>query len=202
MQLDINRPISESALSPGRAAAAGLTVAVVVVGGIWGFNSLRERVTPDPTTAPLCYGREEAYVPKNEVIPLRGARQRGEASIDARYEQGQVERILELEKECRVDACSPESLGRYRSAVFWYLSGRLRHTRKLDRDYGSAGLRRAQQIYGEAADIKIERGLRDRYNARMFRINDFRQNRDAITILVLKGGAALRPCHIDDLKSV
>jgi hypothetical protein len=37
--------------------------------------------------------------------------------------------------------------------------------------------------------------LRQRYRAKVFRINDFRQDRDAIAILVLKGGEALRPCR-------
>jgi hypothetical protein len=41
--------------------------------------------------------------------------------------------------------------------------------------------------------------MSERYRAGIFRINDFRQNRDAIAILVRKGGAALRPCRRADI---
>jgi hypothetical protein len=76
---------------------------------------------------------------------------------------------------------------------------RMQHTRQLDREYGQLGLRRAADIYSEPVDARIENGLRERYRAGMFRINDFRQNKDAIAILVLKGGAALRPCRRADI---
>jgi hypothetical protein len=46
---------------------------------------------------------------------------------------------------------------------------------RLDQDYGQLGLRRAADIYSEP------------------------QNRDAIAILILKGGAALQPCRRADI---
>jgi hypothetical protein len=62
------------------------------------------------------------------------------------------------------------------------------------------GLIRARETYREPLDIKIEEGLRERYAAGVFRFNDFRQNREAVTILVLKGAEALRPCTKSEAK--
>ena len=50
-------------------------------------------------------------------------------------------------------------------------------------------------LFGGKADLDIEQGLRERYNAGIFRIKDFRQNQDAIAILMMAGGKALRPCR-------
>jgi hypothetical protein len=65
--------------------------------------------------------------------------------------------------------------------------------------YGDNGLRLARTIYSDALDLQLEKGLRERYQAKAFRINDSRQNRDAMAILVFKGGAALRSCRKSDL---
>jgi hypothetical protein len=65
--------------------------------------------------------------------------------------------------------------------------------------YGDNGLRLARSIYSEPVDLQIEKGLRERYEAKLFRINDSRQNRDAMAIMIFKGGAALRSCRRSDL---
>lgn len=49
-----------------------------------------------------------------------------------------------------------------------------------------------------ALDRQIEEGLRARYRAKLFRLNDFTQDHDAMTILVLGGGDAFRPCRKTD----
>jgi hypothetical protein len=78
--------------------------------------------------------------------------------------------------------------------MFWYLSPRLQHTSQLYRSYGDDGLARARMIYRDPLDVKVVDGLRERYTAGVFRLNDFRQNHAAVAILVLKGSEALRPC--------
>ena len=184
----------------GRGMALVVSVAVVTAFAILIFNGIRQYFASDPAVAPICYGPEQAYTPRNEVIPLRGAPgERGGESIDLRRDKLYIEQVDQAEQECRVQACGDKQMRRYRSAIFWYLSGRLAHTRRLDREYGQVGLRRAREIYGEAADTRIERGLRERYRARVFRINDFTQYGDAVAIIVLAGGAALRPCRKGDI---
>jgi hypothetical protein len=110
-----------------------------------------------------------------------------------------TDRVLEAEKACKPGTCTPQAAKAYRSAFFWYIAPRLQHTRQLDKAYGDNGLRLARNIYSEPIDRQLEAGLRERYLAKAFRINDSRQNRDAMAILIFKGGAALRPCRGSDL---
>jgi len=106
-----------------------------------------------------------------------------------------LDRMTLAQRVCTPSACGREEWQAYRSALFWYLASRLQHTTRLDRDYGDPGLARSREIYSTALDRQIEDGLRERYRAKVFRINDFRQDRDAVAILVLKRGEALRPCR-------
>lgn len=190
--------MSGIALSRTGAVAMGVIVATTLVTGTlaygWAFRSLTE-----PTRAPACYWPDMAdYTPVNDTIPLRGARERDGFSPDQRRDAPYVERVRQAATACTPAACGGEALKAYRSALFWYLSTRLQDMRRLDRRYGDFGLRRARETYDTPADREIEDGLRARYRAGVFRINDFKPNRDgnreAIAILVLKGGAALRPC--------
>lgn len=204
MLVDVIKALPARFFSRPRGFATGLAIGIVMVGGIWTFNGIRESLTPDPAEAPACYGatRHQSYVPKNEPVPLRGAPgSRGERPIDERYDQLYLEQIAAAEKSCNATACSREAFNQYRSAVFWYLSRRMQHTSMFDREHGDRGLRRAREIYSEPADIKFERGLRERYRAKAFRINDFTQDRDAVAILALKDGSALRPCRKTDIAS-
>jgi hypothetical protein len=70
----------------------------------------------------------------------------------------------------------------------------VQRTRQLDATYGDAGLRRARELFGNKPDLEIEQGLRARDKAGIFRIKDLQQQ-DAYSILILAGGAALRPCR-------
>lgn len=183
-----------------RNVAAGAALCVVVAIGIWGYERVWKYVTPDPTVPPACYGADRAYVPENEALPLRGAPgPRGNPSVDQRHDLAYHERLKEAEAACTPASCGREAWNEYKSALFWYLSARLQHTRNLDRVYGRPGLRRAQEIYSTAEDVHFEQGLRERYRARVFRLNNLRQNADAIAILVLRDAAALRPCHKSDV---
>lgn len=111
-----------------------------------------------------------------------------------------IEAVLAAEKSCKPGACTSDAAKAYRSALFWYVEPRLQHTRQLEMSYGDNGLRLARTIYSDAVDLQIEKGLRKRYQARAFRINDSRQNRDAMAILIFKGGAARRSCRKSDLQ--
>jgi hypothetical protein len=201
MRVNVEKESPASFFSSLRAASIGLSIGATIVVGLLTYNWLGQRFVSDPSQAPACYGLEHATYtpPRDATIPLRGARARDGTSIDQRRDESY--RLIESETTCKVTACSPEASKQYRSAWFWYLSSRLRHTRRLDMEYGQLGLRRAAEIYSEPIDVQLEKGLRDRYRAGVFRINDFTQNRDAVAILVLKGGAALRPCRKADVAS-
>lgn len=183
-----------------RFAGAGVLMCLLIAIGIWGYDRVWNRLTPDSIEPPVCYGADNAYVPGNEVIPLRGAPgERGTPSIDRRHDLTYHERLKQAEEVCKPASCDRAAWETYRSALFWYLSARLQHTRKLDMNYGQPGLRRAQEIYSTPDDLRFERALRERYAAKAFLIKDFTQNRDAVAILVLKGAAGLRPCRKADL---
>jgi hypothetical protein len=172
----------------------------VVAGGCWfGWGSMRNWAT-EPTSAPNCYWADEAYVPQNQTMPLMGTPDRnGVPNNRRRMGTSDIEKVLAAEKVCKPGACTQDAAKAYKSAFFWYIEPRLQHTQQLDMAYGDNGLRLARTIYSDALDLQLEKGLRERYQAKAFRINDSRQNRDAMAILVFKGGAALRSCRKSDL---
>jgi hypothetical protein len=45
----------------------------------------------------------------------------------------------------------------------------------------------------------VRHELRERYRAKLFRINDRSQQREARSILIFKGGEAMRPCRKGDV---
>jgi hypothetical protein len=200
MEDDADTLQSPAVLSGLRTVALGVA-GIITLGVVLGtYDWLAQRPAADPITPPACYGADEAnYTPHNQPIPLRGAPGRGGPSIDQRRDKQYLERIEDAESTCGVNVCTRQAFDNYRSALFWYLSLRTQHTRQLDREYGQLGLRRAADIYSEPEDARIENGLRERYRRGVFRIADFRQNRDAVAILVLKGGTALRPCRRADI---
>jgi hypothetical protein len=172
---------------------------VLTAGAWWGYGSLVNWGI-EPAVAPKCYWADQAYVPAKETMPLVGAPDKdGVPNNRRRVSASAIDEVLAAEKECKPGACTPQAAKTYRSALFWYLSPRLQHTRQLDRMYGDNGLRLARNIYSEPIDRRIEEGLRERYRAKAFRINGSRQNRDVMAILIFKGGAALRPCRKSDL---
>jgi hypothetical protein len=181
--------------SGGRAVVAGLIIAAVVTLGGWATASLRNRFT-EPTKAPACYWADEAYVPGNQSMPLIGTPDHnGIPNNRRRDSEFVIDSLKAAERVCLPTACTPEAAKKYQSAFFFYLESRLRHMRLLDKEYGDNGLRLAVQIYSQPIDAQFEQGWRDRYQAKLFHINDSRQNRDANAILLFKGGQALRPCR-------
>jgi hypothetical protein len=45
----------------------------------------------------------------------------------------------------------------------------------------------------------VEQGLRERYRAKLVRINDRSPQREASSIRIFKGGEAMRPCRKGDV---
>ena len=194
---------SRTSASGGTSLVRGLGLFMIAgtlaAGGFWGYGSLINRLT-EPTEAPKCYWPKESYVPRNETMPLVGAPDRnGVPNNRRRMGKSDTDKVLAAEKACKPRACSSAALSEYKSALFWYVEPRLQHIRQLDMAYGDNGLRLARSIYAEPIDLLLEKGLRERYQASVFRINDSRQNRDAMAILIFKGGAALRSCRRSDL---
>jgi hypothetical protein len=190
---------STDGVSPLRGLAFFIGAGVVAAGCWWGSASVKNWAT-EPSEAPKCYWADEAYVPQNQTMPLIGAPDRnGVPNNRRRMGPDAIENIMAAEKACKPGACPAEAAKAYKSAFFWYIEPRLQHIRQLDMSYGGNGLRLARTIYSEAVDAQLEKGLRERYLAKAFRINDSRQNRDAMAILVFKGGQALRSCRKSDL---
>jgi hypothetical protein len=176
-----------------RAVATGLGIGGAGLIALSVYASI-EKYVSEPTTAPACYG--DGLVAGKGIISPRGARLRGGYSLDERpaASTGEADRLTLALRVCTPQSCPKQAWKEYRSALFWYLSPRLQHTSRLYQGYGEDGLIRAREIYREPLDVKIEEGLRERHAAGLFRFNDFTQQREAVTILVLKGAEALRPC--------
>jgi hypothetical protein len=179
-----------------RAVATGLFIAGAYIVINEAYAKLDYYVS-EPTEAPPCYG-EARHDPGTEPIPARGARDSSGHSIDDRRPGFDIDRLTLAQRVCKPSSCGREEWKEYRSAIFWYVSARMMHTSRLDREYGDDGLARAREIYSTALDRQVEEGLRARYRAKLFRLNDFRQDHDAMTILVLKDGDGLRPCRKAD----
>jgi hypothetical protein len=182
-----------------RAVATGLFIGGAAIIALSIYAKIKY-YTSESTTAPACYG--DGVRPGKNILPPRGDRLRNGGSYDERPDstaasRAQNERLTLALRACTPQSCPKEAWTAYRSALFWYLSPRLQHTSRLYLGFGEDGLIRAREIYREPLDIKIEEGLRERYAAGVFRFNDFSQQREAITILVLKGAEALRPCKKD-----
>jgi hypothetical protein len=190
---------SSDSTSPLRGFLLFVGAGVVAAGCWFAYGSTRNWAT-EPTTAPNCYWADEAYVPQNQTMPLMGAPDRnGVPNNRRRMGNHDIEKVFAAEKVCKPGACTQDAAKAYRSALFWYIEPRLQHIQQLDMAYGDNGLRLARTIYSEAIDVQLEKGLRERYQAKAFRINDSRQNRDAMAILIFKGGSALRSCRKSDL---
>ncbi len=177
------------------AVATGMAIAgaVIVAGSI--YSGIEYFVT-EPDAAPICFETgSRHHVAGNMMIPAYRAKDASGHSIDDRLRAHDLERLVEAQTACTSRSCNSAAWKKYRSALFWYVSNRTHHVTRLDADYGDAGLARARKIYGTRDDLNIEIGLRNRYNAGVFRLNDFRQYKDAIAILTLKGGEALLPCR-------
>ena len=189
---------SSAWFSPLRGLLMFLGAGVVAAGGWFAYGWLFSSPA-EPTSAPNCYWADQAYVPQNKTMPLIGAPDRnGVPNNRRRMGSSEVEKVFAAEMACKPDACTADAFNAYKSAFFGYIEPRLQHIRQLDMLYGDNGLRLARIIYGEAVDQQIEKGFRERYQAKAFRINDSRQNRDAMAILIFKSGSALRSCRKSD----
>lgn len=194
--LGLDRP--PFALTRWHAVAAGLCIAGAFIVGNEIYGKVAYHLT-EPTAAPVCYRLNDAlHEAGTKQIPFRGERDRSGQSIEDRLPAEDTDRLTLAHQVCTPSSCDRKAWQAYRSAIFWYLSSRLMYTSRLDREYGDAGLARAREVYASPLDRQVEAGLRARYRAKVFRINDFRQHGDAIATLVLQGGEALRPCRSTD----
>jgi hypothetical protein len=176
-----------------RWSPVGAIVCVAVAANFYfGIYGKIKNYLTEPKAAPICYGNEHA--PGTLTIPGLGLRDSQGRSVDQRHEF-HPDDINAALKACTPQSCPSAAWKQFSSAMFWYIAPRTQHTSNLYRAYGDDGLVRARQIYSEPIDVMVEKGLRERYAAGVFRLNDFRQNQAAIAIIVLKGSTALRPCR-------
>lgn len=174
-----------------RAVATGLAIAGVAIVCFDVYTRVNKFIS-EPKAAPACYGRQ--HVAGKQIIPPPGSRVNDGRSIDDRLSGIDTDKIALALRVCAPQSCPGSALREYRSTMSWYLFYRLQQTSQLYRSYGDAGLVRARRIYGEPIDALIEQGLRDRYAAGVFRVNDFHDHRAALATILFKGGDALRPC--------
>jgi hypothetical protein len=196
MSFSLAKGFSDSALTPTRALIAGLFIGGTAIIGMWTYGSLSRWLERDPTAAPACYSAERTTPHSaGTKAPPSGPADRKEALWWSPRGEQYVDRVVAAAFVCTAKTCDRKAWEQYRSALFWYLSERMPRTRQLDAAYGDRGLERARFLFGGKVDLDIERDLRERYNAGVFRIKDFGQNRDAVTILLHAGGHGLRPCR-------
>lgn len=178
-----------------RAVLAGLGIAGAFIIATHLYAKARQHLS-EPRKAPICYGdiltAGQDHVPSFGSIEAKAVDERPAASSK------QTEQLSRAMEACSTQSCPAKAWNDYRSAIFWYLTPRLQHMSRLYLGYGDAGLIRARRIYQEPLDRKIEQGLKERYAAGTFRINDFRQNREAVAMVVLGSAEALRPCSVKD----
>ena len=175
------------------AALAGLGIGLTFIVCNEIYHYTKKRVT-EPTEAAACFEPYDAtYKPGSAPLPPRGT-----PETDDRRDQNYIVQVKDAERVCKPGACDAQASRNYSSALFWYFSERMRHMRRLDMNHGDAGIARARQLYRTADDLAIEQGLRERYQAKLFRINDLRQHREVKSILIFKGGEAMRPCRKGD----
>ena len=196
MSFSLAKGFSDGSLTPTRALVVGLYIGGTAIVGMWTYHSLSRWLERDPTAAPVCYGAERTtqHSAGTKAVPS-GPGERKEALWWSPRGEQYVDRVVAAAYVCTARSCDRKAWEQYRSALFWYLSERMRRTRQLDSVYGDRGVERAQFLFGGKVDLDIEQGLRERYNAGVFRIKDFSQNRDAVTILLHAGGHGLRPCR-------
>jgi hypothetical protein len=175
------------------ALLTGLGIALTFVACNEAYHYVRKRVSEPAQAAPCFEPYDATYKPGSAPLPARGT-----PSTDQRGDELYLTRVKDAERLCTPQSCDKAALAAYNGALFWYFSDRMRHMRRLDMNYGEAGIARARQLYRTADDLAIEQGLRERYQAKTFRINDSRQHREVKSILIFKGGEAMRPCRKGD----
>jgi hypothetical protein len=195
MSFSLAGGFSDGALTPTRALATGLLVGGVVIMGLWTYGSIAHWLKSEPHVAPACYGPARTnHTAGTTPVPYNPA-DRDHALWWNERGKHHIELVKTAEFACTAKSCDRKGWAQYRSEMFWYLAERMQRTRQLDATYGDAGLRRARELFGNKPDLEIEQGLRARYKAGVFRIKDLQEQQDAYSILVLAGGAPLRPCR-------
>ena len=148
MSFSLANGFSDGALTPTRALAAGLFIAGAVIVGMWTYGSVARWLERDPTVAPACYGAERtSHTPGNKPVPGNPANPDERLWWNPRGGH-YVERVVAAEFICTAQSCDRQAFEQYRSALFWYLSERMRRTRQLDANYGDKGLERARLLFG------------------------------------------------------
>jgi hypothetical protein len=181
-------------LTRGHAKMMGLAIAVIVILASQVYHFVKKRTT-EPTAAAPCFEPSAAtYRPGTDPVPAYGS-----AQAEARRDQSHLRALQDAARVCTPTSCDKDAFSKYDSALFWYLSDRMRLMRRYDLHYGEPGIARARTMYRTAEDQAVEQGLRERYRAKLFRINDRSQQREARSILIFKGGEAMRPCRKGDL---
>jgi hypothetical protein len=172
----------------------GIVVLLGVVGDMIVYGKKLLRGAPP---VPACvHAHSYYYTPGTKHLPAPGS-----DSTDARADWPEIVRVKDAARVCTAKNCDSAALANYRAALHGYLYLRSYHTRRLDMEYGDAGLARARRLYQSAADLEIEQGLRERYKAKVFWINEKSADEDVLRILIAKGPEALRPCRKSDYKS-
>jgi hypothetical protein len=181
-------------LTRGHAKVMGLAIAVVFILGNEAYHFVKKRAT-EPTEAAPCFEPYDAtYTPGKDPLPAYGS-----PKAEARRDQNYLRALQDASRLCTPASCDDAAFKAYDSALFWYLSDRTQLMRRYDLYYGEPGIERARALYRRAEDQAIEQGLRERYRAKLFRINDRRDQREAKSILIFKGGEAMRPCRKGDV---
>jgi hypothetical protein len=165
-------------------------VAVVLLGFVGDVRRYVTKLFAAPPPVPLCLQPYSGYV-QTGIKSLPPA---GTAETDAR-DMSLVWGVRDAARICTTESCDTGAVANYRQALHRYFESRVRHTHRLDIQYGAPGFARAQRLYQTADDLEIEQGLRERQRAKVYRINADSFAEQPIRVLLFRGADALRACR-------
>lgn len=185
----LSRPV---ALASGVVLAVG--VLMILQLGSW-ISSLFD--SSDPYAVPACFtGNLAPVAPGNKIFDSDSLRSKDQL---ARTAYGKYERDMQAAAQnCTTDACASAAQAAYRDAVFWYVSGRATHARKLYASFGDRGLSYSLQLYDTDDDAALVAGMRERFKAGVFDPVRLSKHKDAALILMARTAHQFRPCSLSE----
>lgn len=168
----------------------GLAIATVVALAWWVIGSTAKAF--QPFVIPSCYweGYGRAYDPGKENPEKLFKRPIDQARIN--WDVPEMKKAMEL---CKPEACSGEAFKEYKSAVFSYVSGRMRQMHQADMRAGERGMLFVLRKYQTNDHDAIVEGLRARVQSGVYKLTGDIQNEDAIRMLVYNPVETFRPCR-------
>lgn len=193
-----NEGLPDWFLSRPIAVASGVVLAlsalVILQLGSW-ISSLFD--SSDPYAVPACFiGNLKPVAPGNKHFEPDSSRSKDQL---ARTGYGKYERDVQAAAQnCPIDTCDSAAQKAYRDVMFWYVSGRATHARKLYASFGDRGLSYSLQLYDTDDDAALVAGMRERFKAGVFDPARLGKHKDAALMLMARTVYQFRPCSLGE----